>query len=174
MVGSSLRHLAGTKLGGTTGPPPATGGRSRSQLISTLCRPDVCATLKWVLICGLPRTKVALESPPSRNMSSAAIAAPHSPWPGASPPESPLSSLFHSPRCPGCSCASSSWHGAAHWLIQGQDLEEKVWHQPSGTNQPTLLFPNVDQKYRGTSISGHAHSPPHTMPSSEPPFGNGH
>ena len=35
MVVPSLRHLAGTKLGGTTGPPPATGGRSRSQLIST-------------------------------------------------------------------------------------------------------------------------------------------
>ena len=34
VVVSSLRHLAGTKLGGTTGPPPATGGRSRSQLIS--------------------------------------------------------------------------------------------------------------------------------------------
>ena len=34
MVVPSLRHLAGTKLGGTTGPPPATGGRSRSQLIS--------------------------------------------------------------------------------------------------------------------------------------------
>ena len=35
MVVPSLRHLTGTKLGGTTGPPPATGGRSRSQLFST-------------------------------------------------------------------------------------------------------------------------------------------
>ena len=34
MLVPSLRHLAGTKLGGTTGPPPATGGRSRSQLFS--------------------------------------------------------------------------------------------------------------------------------------------
>ena len=32
---SSLRHLAGATLGGATGPPLATGGRSRSQLIST-------------------------------------------------------------------------------------------------------------------------------------------
>ena len=35
VVVSSLHHLAGTKLGGTTGPPPATGGRSCSQLFST-------------------------------------------------------------------------------------------------------------------------------------------
>jgi hypothetical protein len=60
--------------------------------------PDVCATLKWALICGLPRTKVALGSPPSRNMSSAAIAAPPSPWLGASPPgSSPFPLSFTAP-----------------------------------------------------------------------------